>query len=317
MDQGTLTRFAVVADEINLDPEIACRVARELGMAAVDLNTLWGKQITALSDGEVRSVKAVLKTYGLRPYMIAGLPFKFLPVEGLTPHTLVAGEAFVRDLRILQRSLEIGQALGATCARVHAFAWPPQAPGAPVRRRDGGKIPAEILPTIVAGLREACALAARYGLKLGLENVRASYGNCGHNLAEVCDAVGDPRLRVVWDPANAFVSGEDAAYPDGYAAALPHIDHIHVKDARLADPAQPSGATVWECVGRGAVDWAGQLRALHRDGYAGMLCVETHWSPPGLTPEQATRTTFDNLRRLWDDVVGGGHHRPSPGAGAS
>ncbi len=304
MGGGPLSRFGVVSDEIDADPEVACRVARELGMEAVDLNSVWGKPVTALDRAEVQTLAAVLRGHGLRPHMVAGLPFKFLPVAGLTPRALLGSEAFAADLRVLERSLEIGQALGAACARVHAFAWPPQPPGAPTRRRGGGDIPAEVLPTIVAGLRAACDLAARYGLKLGLENVRASYANCGRNLAAVCAAVGSPLLRVVWDPANAFVSGEDSAYPDGYAAARPYIDHVHAKDARLADPAEPGGATVWECVGRGAVDWAGQLAALRADGYPGLLCVETHWSPPGATGEQATRATFESLRALRDAEAG-------------
>ena len=302
---GSLDRFAVVADEIDEDPEIAFRTARNFGMEAVDLNTLWGQPITALSDDQVRTVARCLRTYGLHPYMIAGLPFKFLRIDGLDPDALLRHEAFVADLGVLERSLQIGQALGAPCARVHAFAWPALPAGAPPRRPGGGEIPAAVLPTIVAGLRAACALAARYGMTLGLENVRASYGNGGRNLGVVCAAVGDPRLRVVWDPANAFVAGENAAYPDGYVACRPYIDHVHVKDAHLVDPGQPWGATAWECVGHGAVDWAGQLRALRADGYRGLLCVETHWSPEGKTGEQATLLTFESLCRIRSQVLAG------------
>ena len=296
-----LSRFAVVSDEIDADPATAFGVAAELGMEAVDLNSLWGRPVTDLGPAEVEAVGEALRAHGLRVHMVAGLPFKFLPVAGLDPEGLLASPAFAADLEMLRRSLQIGRALGAACARVHAFAWPP---GGPERRPGGGAIPEQAMPAIAAGLRAACDIAGRYGLTLGLENVRASYGNCGRNLAAVCAAVGDPRLRVVWDPANAFVSGEDRAYPDGYEAARPWIDHVHVKDARLEDPAQPSGPTAWECVGRGAVDWAGQLRALRDDGYGGLLCVETHWKPEGRTREQASRATFAALRRIREAVVG-------------
>jgi sugar phosphate isomerase/epimerase len=295
-----LSRFAVVSDEIDADPEVAFGVAADLGMEAVDLNSLWGRPVTDLGPDEVAAVGAALRAHGLRVHMVGGLPFKFLPVAGAGPEALLGSPAFAADMDLLRRSLEVGQALGAACARVHAFAWPP---GGPERRPGGGEIPAAAMPAIVAGLRSACGLAARYGLSLGLENVRASYGNCGRNLAAVCAAVGDPRLRVIWDPANAFVSGEDAAYPDGYAAARPFIDHVHVKDARLLDPAEPSGPTAWECVGRGAVDWAGQLRGLEADGYGGLLCVETHWKMEGKTRQEATRETFAALRRIRDAVV--------------
>lgn len=304
MSGTELARFGAVSDEIAEDPEVACRTARELGMEAVDLNSVWGKPVTALGDVEVGALGAVLRASGMRVHLVAGLPFKALPVEGLTPQALLGGEAFARDMAVLERSLQIAQALGAPCARVHAFAWPALPPGAPMRRPGGGEIPEAVLPTIAAGLRAACALAAGYGLKLGLENVRASYANCGRSLARVCAAVGDSRLRVVWDPANAFAAGEDDAATGGYAAVAPLVDHVHVKDVRLADATVPLGPTEWECVGRGAVDWPTQLRALRADGYAGLLCVETHWSPPGMTGEQATRASFSSLLRLREGVVG-------------
>lgn len=307
MGPGVLNRYGVVSDEIDADPEVAFRLAREWGMESVDLNSVWGRQVTDLEDGDVRRLRELTARYGVTPFMVAGLPFKFLDVSGLGPEALLASPAFAEHMRTLERSLEIAGALGAVCARVHAFAWPPERPGAPVgspgRRPGGGEIPGAVLPTVVAGLRAACARAAHHGLTLGLENVRASYANTGRNVAAVVEAVGDPRLRVVWDPANAFAAGEERPFPDGYAAVRAHVAHVHAKDARLVDPAQPAGATRWECIGCGAVDWEGQLRALRDGGYDGVLCVETHWSPEGQTGAQATRAALAALRGLRDRVV--------------
>ncbi len=306
MGAGILNRYGVVSDEISDDPELAFPVARELGMVAVDLNSVWDRQVTDLDDAAVRRLRGLLDAFGLRPFMVAGLPFKTLPVAGLTPEALVASPAFADHMRILERSLEIASALGAPCARVHAFAWPPAVPGGPAgtpgRRPGGGEIPDDVLPTIAAGLRAACARAKAHGCFLGLENVRASYGNTGRNLRTVVGAVADPALRIVWDPANAFVAGEERPFPDGYAAVQPFVSHVHCKDARLVDLA--SGKTAWACIGDGAVDWPGQLRALAADGYEGLLCVETHWTPAGGTGEQATRTAYASLRRIRDGVVG-------------
>jgi hypothetical protein len=40
-------------------------------------------------------------------------------------------------------------------------------------------------------------------------------------------------LKVVWDPANAYVSGE-TPYPDGYRClAAERIAHVHAKDCRV------------------------------------------------------------------------------------
>lgn len=298
-----LDRYGVVSDEIDGDPSVAFPLARELGLTSLDLNSLWGRPVTDLRPDEVRTVRALAEQNGLRVFLVAGLPFKSLVVEGLSPDALLGAAEFAAHLGVLERSLEIAALLGAPCVRVHGFAWPPQEPGASARRPGGGEIPEAVLPTIAAGLRAACRLAARFDLLLGIENVRASYANGGANLRRVLDAVGDPRLRVVWDPANAYVSGEERPYPDGFAAIAPQVIHVHAKDARLVDAA--SGATAWECIGAGAVDWAGQLRALEAADYAGALCVETHWKPAGRGRAEATRATLAALRHIHRGVRGG------------
>jgi sugar phosphate isomerase/epimerase len=112
--------------------------------------------------------------------------------------------------------------------------------------------------------------------------------------------VGSDRLKVVWDPANAFVSGEDSAFPDGYEAVKPYMAHVHIKDARLLDP--ESGLTAWERIGDGVVDYRGQLKALIDDGYTDIISVETHYSPPGKTPAEATRLTAEGLRQVLDSL---------------
>ena len=260
MSHRPLSRYGVVSDEIHADPAVAFAVAEELGMGSVDLNSLWGKPVTDLGDAEVEAVVALAQRHHLAVFMVAGLPFKSLVVEGLAPDQLLAAPAFREHMLVLERSLRIARQLGAACVRVHGFAWPPPpGGGAWPRRPGGGEIPPEVLATIAAGLRAACAAAAKSGVFLGLENVRAAYANTGRNLRVIVEAVADQRLRVVWDPANAYVSGEDLPYPEGHAHIRAHIAHVHVKDARLVD--QGRGTTAWECVGRGAVDFpAGRRR---------------------------------------------------------
>jgi sugar phosphate isomerase/epimerase len=293
---GVLSRFGVVSDEIDTDPAVAFPLARQWGLEAVDLNKVWGKPVTDLDAEEVRRVRGLAERHGLEVVMVGGLAFKALPVAGRSPEDLLTGADFADHLRLLERTLQIARDLGARCARVHAFAWPA---GTPARRPAGGDIPEEVLPTLAAGLRAACALAERYGLPLGLENVRACYANSGRNVRVVLEAVRHPLLQVVWDPANAYASGEDRPYPDGYAAVRGSVLHVHVKDARVAG----AGDAEWACVGEGAVDWPGQLAALRADGYGGVLCLETHWRPAGWTGREATRRAWTALRALLDALA--------------
>ena len=103
--------------------------------------------------------------------------------------------------------------------------------------------------------------------------------------------------EIVWDPANAFCSGEYRAYPDGYTAVRPHIGHFHVKDARIIDPT--TGKAAWQTANP---SWprTSPPSALVDDRYAGIVSIETHWKIPGDTGERATLETWRGLAGLLD-----------------
>jgi sugar phosphate isomerase/epimerase len=161
----------------------------------------------------------------------------------------------------------------------------------------GGEILPETLDLIRDGLSLPARMAEREGLTMGLENVRSCYANTGENLRIVINAVGSPALKAVWDPANAFVSG-GVDYPDGYEAVRPHMVHVHFKDARVRDAS--SGLTSWECIGDGEVRLRDELAAFVRDGYSGVVSVETHWRPEDGC--NGTPAAVAGLRRLLAEV---------------
>ena len=112
-------------------------------------------------------------------------------------------------------------------------------------------------------------------------------------MAEILRAVRHPALRVVWDPANAYVAGENA-FPDGFDL-LPagSVVHVHAKDCRLK-----GGQPRWMPLGTGALDWKGQLIALAESGYKGCVSLETHWAGPGGDKLQGSTICGWNLRGL-------------------
>src|SRR6185369_4071173 len=68
---------------------------------------------------------------------------------------------------------------------------------------------------IVQSLRGLAEQAANHGITIGLENEHACNIATGSETARVLAALDHPNLKVVWDPANAVVSGEKA-FPEGY-----------------------------------------------------------------------------------------------------
>ena len=106
-------------------------------------------------------------------------------------------------------------------------------------------------------------------------------------------ALDHPNLKVVWDPANALVAGENP-FPEGYARVSPQrIAHVHAKDCHVTDH-KPTFCAV----GEGGVDWRGQIDALERDGYTGWISLETHWKGPDGDKHQGSKICGRNLGKL-------------------
>jgi sugar phosphate isomerase/epimerase len=153
--------------------------------------------------------------------------------------------------------------------------------------------PSTCVDRIVDALRSLGDAAASQNVVIGLENEHACNIATGAEAARVLSAVQHPNVQLIWDPANALVSGE-TPYPEGYHA-LPRtrIVHVHAKDCVVRDH-----AAVWGPIGEMSVDWRGQLDALARDGYEGWLSLETHWRGPAGDKFEASMICGRNLRDL-------------------
>jgi len=109
----------------------------------------------------------------------------------------------------------------------------------------------------------------------------------------VLAAIDHPNLKVVWDPANCYVSGENP-YPEGYGKLpISRIVHVHAKDCHVE-----GHKPIWGPLGEGGIDWKGQIAALAHDGYKGWVSLETHWPGPGGDKHMASMICGRNLKSL-------------------
>jgi sugar phosphate isomerase/epimerase len=290
---GVRYEFGVIPDEISQDLEEAFGVARELGMSYVEPHTLWDKPVVELSEAEVGRVKNLLDAYGLRVHLVCGMLFRPLSLADVELATMERHPRFREHMGFLERFIELAKAWNAPYIRTFGFTRDVGGGNPSPRSADGGGIAEETLAKIGKGLRLACERAAGEGLSLALENARSLYANTGGNMGRVLEAVGHPALKIIWDPANAFVAGEDPAR--GFEAVRGRIVDVHCKDAVVVDEA--SGLTAWARIGEGGTDWERQL-ALVADEPVGTLTIETHWHPAGQSRADNTRQTFSSLREL-------------------
>ena len=279
--------IAVITDEFTQDFERICRTAVEMGIPALELRTIWNKNIVDMNDEEIRQVEHLAQEFGLQVVSIASPVFKCtLPNGGDIDHRFEqdafhSAHTYDDQPRILERSLELANIFEAPIVRVFSF-W---------RTVE----PEKITSRIIEALQGAVEKAAAAGVKIGLENEHACNIATASESAPILDAIQHPSFGLVWDPANCYIAGE-VPYPDGYGRiAANRILHVHAKDGVL-----PPGSDrmIWGDVGAGEVDWTGQLSAMVRDGYAGMVSLETHWGGPGGDKFKGSTICARSLQRL-------------------
>ena len=279
--------IAVITDEFSQDFERVCATAVELDIAELEIRTAWDKNVLAMSDREIDQLKRIANRHGRRFAAVASPVYKCVLPDGgavdqrFQQDAFQAAYDFSDQPRILARALEISHRLEAPVVRVFSF-WRTVAP-----ERNFERI-AEILA-------EGGEVARRSGVRLGLENEPACHFATGAEVARAIDALEPDPYGVVWDPGNAFATGE-AAVPDGYhKVPAGRICHVHVKDCTL-NPS--SGRPEWCDIGAGGVGWQEQLAALATDGYRGAVSLETHWTGPGGDKYLGTTICAKSLARL-------------------
>ena len=278
-------RIGAITDEFSSDLNVAAPAMQELGMKGAELRVVGGKNIMDLSDSEIDDAVRVLKANGLQVISIASPVLKCdLPdapeVDSrFQQDQFNAKHTFQDQPRLAERAFEIAKRTGANIVRVFSY-WRVVEPEAVFER-------------VVDALQDLSDKAAKHGLIIGLENEHACNIATAQETARVLAAVDHENLQVVWDPANAYVSGE-MPFPSGYRLLETNrIGHVHAKDCKLE-----GHKPIWGPLGECDIDWEAQIDALAEDGYNGYIHLETHWGGPGGDKLEGSKICGRNLRRL-------------------
>lgn len=277
--------MAAITDEFSQDIEAAARAMADIGMTGAELRMVFGKNIIDLTDAEIDRAREIVARHNLEIVSIASPLLKCVLPDSpevdarFQQDVFAAAHTFEDQPRLADRALQIAGRTGARIVRVFSY-WRAVRPEACFER-------------IARALEHLARQAAAHGLTIGIENEHACNIATGEETARLLNAVTHPNLQVVWDPANAYISGE-RPYPDGYRR-LPaaRIAHVHAKDCRME-----SDRPVWCALGEGGVDWRGQTGALAADGYKGWISLETHWTGPRGDKQEASVICGRNLQAL-------------------
>ncbi|MDE3063633.1 MAG: TIM barrel protein [Acidobacteriota bacterium] len=278
-------RVAVINDEISQDFDHACYVAaHDFGLQWIELRGMWKKNLTNLDANELSEARAILAKYRLRVTDIASPLYKVdwpgAPISKQSERRdqFHAADEFNEQNALLEHCIDLAKTFATDRIRCFDF-W----------RLDDARPYRAAMNEV---LRKAAKRCAKSKLILLLENEMSCNTATGAEAAATLAAVTEHNFMLNWDPGNAATFPGSDPYPNGYDLLPKHrIGHCHAKSVVR----EPDGKWQWAPVGQGVVDWAGQLRALDRDGYRYAVSLETHWHGAG-TPEASTRVCMQGLK---------------------
>ena len=276
-----MPRLGVITDEISEDFDHALAVSAELGIRDIELRSIWEKSIVDQDDEALGRIKSAVHNGGFNVVSIASPFLKTHITGGGAPaagNTHSAGNATrAEQPAVLERTLKAADVLDAPIVRTFSF-W----------RLD---VPNSVREDILEELTRATETVHKAGLLLGLENEHACNIATGEESRWYLDRIADSTFGLIWDPGNEAALGSNPI-PDAYELVKDRIHHIHLKDAISFEDG--AGFTA---VGDGAIDYVQQFKLLVRDGYDGVLSIETHYKKNG-EKEPATRDSAAGIRRV-------------------
>lgn len=278
--------IAAITDEFSpTDFEASLDAMAAIGMTGAELRMVGGKNIMDLSEAELDGVLSAVRARNMEVISIASPLLKCVlpdapPVDTRFQQDIFASKHTYEDQpRLTQHAFHIAKKMGARIVRVFSY-W---------RTTE----PEKCFDRVVSALQSLAELAAKEDLIIGLENEHACHIGTAEESARALAAVQHPNLKLVWDPANALVGGENP-FPYGFSLLpLDRIVHVHAKDCHME-----GHKPVWGPLGTRHVDWKGQVSALLEGGYRGYLSLETHWPGPNGNKFEGSVISGWNLRGL-------------------
>ena len=243
----TLSGFA---DEIAADLNVQLDVLEKLNIGYLELRGVWGKNVLALNDEEIKTIKAELDERDIRVSAI-GSPIGKIKID----------DPFEPHLADFRRAIELAEFFDCRYIRMFSFF-------VPEGRADAYR--AQVMERLGALLDEVKG----HPVTLLHENEKNIYGDIPRRCLDIFETLASPQLRMTFDPSN-FVECGVRPFSEGYDLLKDHIEYLHVKDCIMA------GRRVVPA-GQGDGEIRELLTALKACGYDGFASLEPHLARSGV-----------------------------------
>ncbi len=270
-----MQKISAFADEISDDLDVQIQNLKANGVGYIELRGVWGKNVMALSEAEIREIKHRASENGVG-FSAIGSPLGKFPVDG----------DFSLQMEGLKKALQYAQILEAPYIRMFSFS-PPE-----------DQDPAAYRTQILDWLNQMIVEAEKTPVVLAHENEKGIYGDTGERCLDLYTSLRSSAFTGIFDFAN-FVQVGQHPYADCWLKLRPYISYFHIKDAML-----DTGRVV--PAGQGDGDVATILTEAFTNGFNNFLTLEPHLSVAeanyGRTTPELFHTAADALKKILAQV---------------
>ena len=196
--------LSAFSDEYAVPFEKQLLAMRELGVENIELRTVDGKNVSALTEAEVLEAKHKLEHYGISVSAI-GSPIGKIKLDGdMNAH-----------MELARRVFDTANKLGTSFVRIFSFYAP-----------DGDDI-TRLRDRVLEALDRLYVLSKDYGVTLCHENEAKIYGDVPERCRDIVDSFNG-KIKTVFDMGNYVLLSDSIAY-------------FHIKDALYEGAIVPPG----------------------------------------------------------------------------
>ncbi|WP_317395070.1 sugar phosphate isomerase/epimerase family protein [Faecalicoccus pleomorphus] len=229
-------KLSIISDQVSQDLEEALKIIVKEGYEYVELHNVFGHSIETCTKEEVEIIKHLLDQYHVKVSNIASTLFFLCPlyqgdeVSLFNPGFYSIQGDLKYHLKVLEHACWIANELDCPKIRIFPFRWPDNRKGPYGTKQDFEKI--------IENIKKALDISKKYHVTLMLENCPYSHLPKGKMTLQVVQAINDPYLKLLWDPANSYrairenVPKEymDWSLEEELLHIYPYLGHIHLKN---------------------------------------------------------------------------------------
>lgn len=229
-------KLSIISDQVSQDLEEALKIIVKEGYEYVELHNVFGHSIETCTKEEVEIIKHLLDQYHVKVSNIASTLFFLCPlyqgdeVSLFNPGFYSIQGDLKYHLKVLEHACWMANELDCPKIRIFPFRWPDNRKGPYGTKQDFEKI--------IENIKKALDISKKYHVTLMLENCPYSHLPKGKMTLQVVQAINDPYLKLLWDPANSYrairenVPKEymDWSLEEELLHIYPYLGHIHLKN---------------------------------------------------------------------------------------